>query len=90
MIKFIARCWVGEDGFLFLLQIYTCLMHIKQMTYIILLATLATGCAIRYDLNAMQPHAEGRCPPPVYGTHTIGQSFVASRRNLVWYGIDVG
>ncbi len=56
-------------------------MHIKQMTYIILLATLATGCAIRYDLNAMQPHAEVDAPP-VYGTHTIGQTFITNRRNL--------
>ena len=46
-----------------------------------LLALALTGCIVRFDPDAMQPQAEVEAPP-VYGTHTAGQTFVAVRPRL--------
>ncbi len=47
----------------------------------VLLPLLMGGCVPRFDLDAMQPRADVEAPP-VYGEHTAGQTFVATRPNL--------
>ncbi len=39
------------------------------------------GCVARVDLATMQPHTDVDALP-VYGDHTVGQTFLAQRRNL--------
>jgi len=46
-----------------------------------LLALALTGCTVRFDPDAMQPRADVEAPP-VYETHTVGQTFIATRPNL--------
>jgi hypothetical protein len=58
-------------------------MRLRRSTYLILivLVTLTAGCVTRVNPNAMQPHAEVDTSP-IYGSHTVGQTFVVNRRNL--------
>jgi len=56
----------------------------KRLLHLIgssLLALVLTGCITRFDPDAMQPRAEVEAPP-IYETHTVGQTFVAARPNL--------
>ena len=57
---------------------------LKHLLHLIgggLLALALTGCIVRFDPDTMQPRAEAEAPP-VYETHTVGQTFVAARPNL--------
>ena len=46
-----------------------------------LFALTLTGCIARFDPDTMQPRAEVSAPP-VYGAHTVGQTFVTARPGL--------
>ncbi len=53
----------------------------RRLIFWMLLPLLMGGCVPRFDLDAMQPRADVEAPP-VYGEHTAGQTFVATRPNL--------
>lgn len=57
------------------------LKHLLHLIGCGLLALALTGCVARFDPDTMQPQAEVEAPP-VYGTHTAGQTFIAARPNL--------
>ena len=57
------------------------LKHLLHLVGGGLLALTLTGCLVRFDPDTMQPRAEVEAPP-VYETHTVGQTFVAARPNL--------
>ncbi|MGC9398718.1 MAG: DUF6541 family protein [Anaerolineae bacterium] len=56
-------------------------MQLQRLWFALLMMILTGGCLARPDLNTRQPHAEVDAPP-VYGTRTVGQTFVARNRNL--------
>ncbi len=55
--------------------------HVLRFTFCVLATLALTGCVARFDLDTMQPRAALETPP-VYETHTVGQTFVAARPRL--------
>lgn len=55
--------------------------RLRLLAGTILIAFALMGCVTRFDPDTMQPRADADTPP-IYATHTLGQTFVAARPRL--------